>query len=197
MSHLQRRNTVTLPEPIFDYEACLLACARGEQQALVALYAQESARLLGVAKRIARDNALAEDIVHDAFIKIWLRAASFDPERGTARGWIFSLTRHLALNFMRDSRLEIQVSEDSELALQPLASLDGRHQAQDALEWRNGSERIYGCLEQLDTARRSCIVHAYVDGYTHAEIARKLDTPLGTVKAWIKRSLSALRECMG
>ncbi|MGO1269013.1 MAG: sigma factor-like helix-turn-helix DNA-binding protein, partial [Pseudomonas bubulae] len=61
----------------------------------------------------------------------------------------------------------------------------------------DGCERIYGCLEQLDPARRSCIVHAYVDGYTHAEIANKLDTPLGTVKAWIKRSLSALRECMG
>ena len=187
---------MTLPEPLFDYEACLFACARGERQALVALYAQESARLLGVARRIARDNALAEDIVHDAFIKIWTRAPSFDPQRGSARGWIFSVTRHLALNFMRDNRLELQVSEDSELALQPLAALDGS-QAQDALEWRMGSERIYGCLEQLEPARRTCIVHAYVDGYTHAEIAEKLATPLGTVKAWIKRSLSALRECMG
>jgi RNA polymerase sigma-70 factor (ECF subfamily) len=54
------------------------------------LYEQESARLLGVAKRIARDNTLAEDIVHDAFINIWTRAASFDPARGSARGWIFS-----------------------------------------------------------------------------------------------------------
>jgi len=61
---------LSLPEPCFDYEACLAACARGEQQALQDLYQQESARLLGVAKRIARDNALAEDIVHDAFIKI-------------------------------------------------------------------------------------------------------------------------------
>ena len=188
---------MTLPEPIFDYEACLLACARGEQQALVALYAQESARLLGVAKRIARDSALAEDIVHDAFIKIWLRASSFDPGRGSARGWIFCLTRHMALNAMRETRLEIQVSESSELALQPLATLDGRHQTQDPLHWPEGCERIYGCLEQLDPARRTCIVHAYVDGYTHAEIANKLDTPLGTVKAWIKRSLNALRECMG
>ena len=103
---------MTIPEPLFDYEACLLACARGERQALVALYAQESARLLGVARRIARDDALAEDIVHDAFIRIWTRAASYDPQRGSARGWVFSVTRHLALNFMRDNRLEVQVSED-------------------------------------------------------------------------------------
>ena len=187
---------MTIPEPLFDYEACLLACARGERQALVALYSHESARLPGVTKRIARDDALAEDIVHDAFIRIWTRATSYDPQRGSARGWVFSVTRHLALNFMRDNRLEVQVSEDSELALQPLANLDGSL-ALDALEWRAGSERIYGCLEQLDPARRTCIVHAYVDGYTHAEIAKKLATPLGTVKAWIKRSLSALRECMG
>ena len=197
MPHLWRLKTVPLPEPFFDYEACLLACARGERQALVALYAKESARLLGVAKRIARDNALAEDIVHDAFIKIWTRAASFDPERGSARGWIFTITRHLALNFVRNNRHALQVSEDSEMLLHPLASLDGQAAPQDDLQWQPGTERIHGCLEQLEPARRSCIVHAYVDGYTHAEIAEKLATPLGTVKAWIKRSLSALRECMG
>ena len=180
----------------FDYEACLLACARGERQALINLYHQESARLLGVAKRIARDNALAEDIVHDAFIKIWLRAGSFDPARGSARGWIFSVTRHLALNFMRNSRVEVAVSEDGEYANQPLAALDGQPDSHDTPQWPFGSQRIYSCLEQLEPARRTCILHAYVDGYTHAQIAQKLATPLGTVKAWIKRSLSVLRECM-
>ena len=66
---------LSLPEPCFDYEACLKACAQGDHQALRALYTQESARLLGVARRIAGDNALAEDIVHDAFIRIWTKAA--------------------------------------------------------------------------------------------------------------------------
>jgi RNA polymerase sigma-70 factor (ECF subfamily) len=60
-----------------------------------------------------------------------------------------------------------------------------------------GSARIDGCLEQLDPQRRQCLYHAYLDGYSHAEIARRLETPLGTVKAWIKRSLASLRECMG
>jgi len=53
------------------------------------------------------------------------------------------------------------------------------------------------CLEELEPVRRSCLIHAYVDGFSHAEIARKLGAPLGTVKAWVKRSLAALRECMG
>ena len=160
------------------------------------LYTQESARLLGVAKRIARSDALAEDIVHDAFIKIWTRAGSFDPGRGTARGWIFSVTRHLALNFMRDNANTLQVSEQSESALLAQASLETVTEV-DTFEYRARSGRVYGCLEQLEPARRNCILHAYVDGYSHAEISQKVGAPLGTVKAWIKRSLVALRECMG
>ncbi|QJC78677.1 sigma-70 family RNA polymerase sigma factor [Pseudomonas umsongensis] len=192
-----RLKTLSLPEPYFDYEACLIACARGERQALRDLYQQESARLLGVAKRIARDNALAEDIVHDVFIRIWTRAASFDPTRGSARGWIFSVTRHLALNFMRDNAREVQVSEHSEMALQALASIETSVESADPFDSRARSGRIYLCLEQLEPARRNCILHAYVDGYSHSEISQKLGAPLGTVKAWIKRSLVALRECMG
>lgn len=160
------------------------------------LYTQESARLLGVAKRIARSDALAEDIVHDAFLKIWTRAGSFDPARGTARGWIFSVTRHLALNFMRDNAHIIQVSEQSESALLADAALDVTTDV-DTFEYRSRSGRVYGCLEQLEPARRNCILHAYVDGYSHSEISQKVGAPLGTVKAWIKRSLVALRECMG
>jgi RNA polymerase sigma-70 factor (ECF subfamily) len=187
---------LSLPEFCFDYEACLAACARGEQRALRDLYTQESARLLGVARRIARSDALAEDIVHDAFIKIWTRAAAYDPARGSARGWVFSVTRHLALNVMRDQGQTVQVSEQSEHALQDQASLETATHA-DTFEYRARSDRVFGCLEQLEPARRNCILHAYVDGYTHSEIALKIGAPLGTVKAWIKRSLAALRECMG
>jgi RNA polymerase sigma-70 factor (ECF subfamily) len=77
------------------------------------------------------------------------------------------------------------MTEDNELALHnPFESLDH-------------AGRIHRCLEQLEPERRSCILHAYVDGYTHAQISQRLGSPLGTVKAWIKRSLTALRECMG
>jgi len=167
---------------VFDYEACLLACARGDQRALRQLYEQDSSRLLGVALRIARDKALAEDIVHDAFIKIWRGAGSFDPGRGSARGWVHSVTRHLALNAVRNHYREVPLGEEHEQVAN--IELDGH------------SGQIYTCLEQLDPARRTCILHAYVDGYSHSEIAQKTGTPLGTVKAWIKRSLAALRECM-
>ncbi|KAE9650616.1 sigma-70 family RNA polymerase sigma factor [Pseudomonas sp. PB105] len=171
---------------VFDYEACLLACARGDQRALRRLYEQDSSHLLGVALRIVRDRALAEDIVHDAFIRIWRGAGSFDPSRGSARGWVFSVTRHLALNLVRNHYREVPLGDEHEQVAAPT----------DTFEFSARSGQIHICLEQLDPARRTCILHAYVDGYSHSEIASRLDTPLGTVKAWIKRSLAALRECM-
>jgi len=183
-------------ESHFDYEATLDACARGERQALERLYAQESARLLGVAQRLVRDSALAQDIVHDAFIKIWTRAASFDPSRGSARGWIFSITRNLALNTIRDNAREIQDDGDDQ-SLEAQATLEGWNQTVDSFDWRVNPGRIEFCLEQLEPVRRNCVFHAYVDGYSHQEIASNLGAPLGTVKAWIKRSLTALRECIG
>ncbi|MBI6657052.1 sigma-70 family RNA polymerase sigma factor [Pseudomonas sp. MF6751] len=175
-----------MAELIFDYEVCLLACARGDHRALHQLYEQDSSRLLGVALRITRNKALAEDIVHDAFIKIWHGARSFDPLRGSARGWVFSVTRHLALDVVRSTARDVPLDDQYEPLAEPAQTV----------EFAARSGQIHQCLERLDPTRRTCILHAYVDGYSHSEIAQKLSTPLGTVKAWIKRSLAALRECM-
>lgn len=175
-----------MAELIFDYQVCLLACARGDHSALHQLYEQDSSRLLGVALRITRNKALAEDIVHDAFIKIWHGAHSFDPLRGSARGWVFSVTRHLALDVVRSAGRDVPLDDQYEPLAEPAQSI----------EFAARSGQIHQCLERLDPTRRTCILHAYVDGYSHSEIAQKLSTPLGTVKAWIKRSLAALRECM-
>lgn len=170
----------------FDHEAHLAACVRGERQALQRLYEEEGAQLLGVARQLLKDNALAEDVVHDAFVRIWTRAATFDPQRGSARGWMFSITRHLALDFLRRRERDLPF-DDEDVAAEPEVTSDGPLH----------SGRMDACLEQLAPERRACVLHAYVDGLSHAQIARRLDTPLGTVKAWIKRSLAALRECMG
>ena len=104
-------------------------------------------------------------------------------------GWVYSVTRHLALNVMRKKGREVALSDEHEqtLAAEP---------STEHFEYRARSGKVYQCLEHLEPARRSCILHAYVDGLSHSEIAQKLGTPLGTVKAWIKRSLAALRECM-
>lgn len=180
----------------FDYADALARCARGEQAALHQLYRQEGARLLGVVMRIVKDRGMAEDIVHDACLNIWQRADSFDPERGSARTWIFSIARHLALNAIRQREREIRVdiNDPGELADDDTYQQSLSTTA-EAFDWQTG-QQMDECLQQLETERRNCVLHAYVDGLSHAEISAHTGAPLGTVKAWIKRSLLRLRECM-
>jgi DNA-directed RNA polymerase specialized sigma24 family protein len=66
----------------------------------------------------------------------------------------------------------------------------------DAFETGLNLGRLNDCLSRLETARRNCILYAYVDSCSHGEIARRIQAPLGTVKAWIKRGMGTLRECM-
>lgn len=180
----------------FDYEAALHACARGDQSALRRLYDQEGSRLLGVARRIVVDLALAEDIVHDAFIKVWTGAGSYDPLRGEARGWIYTITRHLALNAVRGAQREVKVDEDTAAALDAKASMERWADARDSFAFDASPGQISVCLEQLEPVRRNCLLHAYLDGLSHSDIALRVDAPLGTVKSWIKRSLASLKVCL-
>lgn len=183
-------------DTLFDYEAALAACAAGDQGALRRLYEQEGARLLGVAQRIVRDTALAEDIVHDAFLKVWTRAGSYDPLRGAARGWLYTITRHLALNAMRDGAREVTVDEDAAAAIDADVSMAQWADTADSFAWQASPGRVAECLGQLEPVRRNCLLHAYVDGLSHSEIATRVEAPLGTVKAWIKRSLLAMKGCL-
>jgi len=184
------------PVTEFDYEAVVKACAGGSHEALHRLYEQEGARLLGVALRLLRDLASAEDIVHDAFVNIWTHAATFDAAQGSARGWIYSITRHLALNAIRKHRREVEVDDHTKVAIDARESMSAWHDITDGSVWRSSAGRIGPCLEKLEPVRRDCILHAYVDGLSHSEIANRIGAPLGTVKAWIKRSLHALKECL-
>lgn len=178
------------PEP-FDYEAAVQACARGERYALRALYQREARWLLGVAQRIVRDPQQAEDVLQDAFIQLWQHASTFDATLGSARGWIYTIVRHRALKALRDSGREqtMDPQDLAELADNQQQSAEGEPRALD-------SDSLERCLQRLDEARRACVVHAFVDGLTHEQIARRLNTPLGTVKSWIRRSLASLKECL-
>ena len=178
----------------FDYESALEACARGERFALRAIYERESRWLLGVAQRIVRDHDTAHDVLQDAFLLVWQRAASYQRALGSARGWIYTVVRHRALDEARRQRPEQAVGDD----LDALAEAHGfRATAQAEVDQSHGqAEAIERCMQALDDRKREAIAYAFVEGYTHDQIAQRLATPVGTVKSWIRRGLLALKECL-
>ena len=97
---------------------------------------------------------------------------------------------------MRKGAREVSVDEETAEALDAQTSVEAHRQPADAFEVHASLGRLDDCLSRLEPARRNCILCAYVDGCSHSEIAARTRTPLGTVKAWIKRGMETLRECM-
>lgn len=179
-------------DPTFDYEAALEACARGERFALRALYDREAGWLLAVAQRIVRDRDLAHDVLQDAFLQVWQRASTYQRALGSARGWLYTVVRHRALDEARRQQREPFVAEDAQLMS------DAQQATQEAPDTSHGADAqsLQRCLDTLEERRRSCVVSAFVEGYTHEQIATQIGAPVGTVKSWIRRALLSLRECL-
>ncbi len=177
----------------FDHDAALEACARGERFALKALYEREGRWLLAVAQRIVRDAELAEDVLQEAFLQIWQRASTFRREMGSGRGWVYTVVRHRALDEARRRNPELRLGDDFEAVAEAAMHHDAT-QGDDA--WAHDEVALAHCLAQLDDPKRQCVIDAYVEGYTHEQIAQRLSKPVGTVKSWIRRGLLALKECL-
>lgn len=176
-----------------DQHAMLIvACARGERAALQTIYQRESAAMIGVAARIVRRRELAEEVVHDAFVQVWRHAASFDPAIGNGRAWLYAIVRNRAINLLRDSSRE-QTAPDEQITSLMEAGTPAAENAFDKLAEGSALRR---CLQQLEPKRRLGVLLAYVEGLSHGEIAARLNVPLGTAKAWLRRSLIALKDCL-
>jgi RNA polymerase sigma-70 factor (ECF subfamily) len=176
----------------FDYESALARCALGDRMALHEIYRRDARWLMSVAQRIVRRRELADEVLHDAFLQIWQKADQFKPQLGSGRGWIFTVVRHRALNLARGAGREVpggDALDDGALVPDPIDSVDSVSRPVDP-------DALHGCLQRLDEIKRDCVLLAYVDGYTHRQIAQRLAAPLGSVKAWIRRGLVMLRTCL-
>jgi len=172
-------------------EAMILEIAKGDRTALAQLFETESGRMLAIAQRILRRRDLAEEAVQEAFLTVWRTAPGFDPVLGSARGWLTVMIRNRSLNILRDgARMDY---EDSDT----LAELGDRTtDARAAFEALSIKDAIHHCLSALDTSKREAILLCYVTGLNHGEAAATMKVPLGTVKSWIRRGVSALQECL-
>jgi RNA polymerase sigma factor (sigma-70 family) len=175
-----------------DIDKALQRCAMGDERALRDIYEAEAARMIGVAQRLLKRRALAEEAVHDAFVLVWRKATSFDPARGNGLTWLYTILRNRALNILRDEkRTELRdepVGEDT-------ASEDD--DPETIIMRLSDATELKRCLETLEPKRRNAIVLAYTQGLSHGDLSHKLGLPLGTIKSWIRRSLTSLKECLG
>jgi RNA polymerase sigma-70 factor (ECF subfamily) len=176
-------------EKVLNYEAALIECAAGSQSAVGEIYALEKDQLRAVAHRIVHDQSRAEDVIHDAFAQILRCAKSFDPARGSARGWIYAIVRYTALRMQKNARRELALEDHT------LNAVYEREQTVSNPASRiPDSMTLRTMLDQLEPKRRASLLLAIIDGRTHEEIAEYLRVPVGTVKAWIRRELVAMRR---
>lgn len=182
---------MNLTPGMIDLEDALRRCAGGDRSALRSIYEAEGGRMLGVALRLLRRHALAEEAVQDAFVQIWRQAKTFDPARGGARTWLYAVVRHRALNILR-GEARTDLVEDFE----PMGLRSGEESPENAVIRLSEASALRRCLEGLKPVHRNAVVLAYMHGLTHGELAGRFGVPLGTIKSWVRRSLLSLRECL-
>ena len=184
-----RHDSYLTGETALNYETALLECASGSRSAVGKIYAREKDQLRAVAHRIVRDKSRAEDVIHDAFAQILRYAKNFDPARGSARGWIYAIVRNTALKMQENARRELALEEDA------LNAICERGQSvPNPASCIPDSMTLRTMLDELEPNRRASLLLAIIDGRTHEEIAKYLRVPVGTVKAWIRRELVAMRR---
>jgi RNA polymerase sigma factor (sigma-70 family) len=171
-------------------EALPALVARGDEQALAALYDRFGRVAYGVAFRILRDGALAEDAVQDAFLAAWRTAAGFDPERGKASTWLLTLVHRRAVDVVRrEERRRADVLDD-----EPAASVEATDETAEVREQRRA---VQAALAQLPPDQRQALELAYYGGLSQSELAERLGVPIGTIKSRMFAALARLRDLLG
>ena len=171
-------------------EALVLMAARSEESALAELYDRYGRAAYGLALRVLRDPALAEDAVQEAFLALWRSAARFVPERSKASTWILTLVHRRAVDVVR--REQRRRTDSLESTAEP--SVDGV----DEDAWlRLQRERVQAALRSLPDAQREALELAYYGGFSQSELAERLGQPLGTVKSRMFTGLARMRELLG
>jgi RNA polymerase sigma factor (sigma-70 family) len=170
-------------------EALVTLVARSDESALAELYDRVGGTAFGLAYRVLRDEALAEDAVQEAFLALWRSAGSFLPERAKASTWILTLVHRRAVDLVR--REQRRRTEPFEDAPEPLEG-----SAEEAAWLRYERQRVQTALATLPDQQREAIELAYYGGLTQSELAERLGQPLGTIKSRMFAGLSRLRELL-
>jgi RNA polymerase sigma-70 factor (ECF subfamily) len=170
----------------------LKATAGGDEAAFDRLYGATSAKLFGVIARIIRQRDVAEEILQETYLRIWDHAGDYRFDKGRPMTWMITIARNRALDCLRRQRPERPLDDSPGRDAWP----DPDPGPLDLAIAGESAQALRRCLDELGEEQRSCITLAYVEGYTHDELARRLACPLGTVKSWIRRGLAHLKSCL-
>ena len=152
--------------------------------ALSAIYDKYSGALYGVIIRMCKDEAQAQDLLQETFVKIWQKCDSYDPEKGRFYTWAYRIARNTTLNSLRN-RPELIQNQDLSVY---------KNKEEDKTESVIDLTRLNGSLKQLDDHHQRAIELVYFQGLTHREAHEEMGVPLGTFKSYIRQALTNLRK---
>jgi len=173
-----------------DVDVLVGRVARGDALAFERLYDEMSAAVYGLARRVVRDPARAEDVTQDVFLEVWRKAARFDSELGRAKTWVMTIAHRRAVDAVR--RNEAARRGDSQGAPDAVSP----DQAADEVIASDERASVRDCLETLTDLQLESVRLAYFNGYTYNEVATLLEKPLPTIKTRMRDGLIRLRDCL-
>jgi RNA polymerase sigma-70 factor (ECF subfamily) len=187
--------TATVPAACERTDEMLLAAiGSGDTEALGLLYDRYNRLAIAVAYRVLGDHIAAEDTIQDAFLSVWRRVVSFDPQRGSARGWVLTIVRNAAVDRRRGRHARALHDATLDDVTFRLAT-DGE-ETYAAVAASVEATRVRDALALLPSEQREAIELAYFGGLTHQEIAERTGAALGTVKGRMRLGLHKLRVAL-
>lgn len=197
-SHVTRQPTplrladTLVPDAPLDLSDLLGRVARGDEVAFAVVYDSLGASVYGLARRVIRDPARAEEISQEVFIQVWQTAARFDPTRGNAKSWVLTLAHRRAVDAVRHDQAATNRENKYDWSNGP--DFD---EVEETVTISLEHEQVRRCMETLTELQREAVDLAYYQGYTYAEVAESLGANAATVKTRMRDGIVRLRDCMG
>lgn len=167
--------------------------ARGDTGAFEQIYDEVAGPVLGVATRILRNRAIAEEVTQDVLVEVWHTASRYAPDRGSGKGWIMTIAHRRAVDRVRQEQSTSDREENAAFrdAERPFDDVS------EAVESNLEREQVRHCMGGLTDLQRESLSLAYYGGYSYPEVAGFLGVPLGTIKTRMRDGLARLRDCLG
>jgi RNA polymerase sigma-70 factor (ECF subfamily) len=181
------------PDAPANPDVLLARVATGDQAAFAELYDQLAPRVLGLVKRVLHDHAQSEEVAQEIFLEIWQSATRFDSGKGTAVGWIMTMTHRRAVDRVRAS--QSSRDRDTKIGIRDFTS--DYDNVSETVETRIEHERVEQAMLKLTELQRQAVSLAYYGGYSHSEVAELLSVPIGTVKTRVRDGMIRLRDELG